>query len=227
MHANVSQEGILFFLLAGLCAAAAVGVMTLALVFGKADIAKVVARVSIAGAALYVIALLVASVIGTGRTLAIGEEKHFCEIDCHLAYAVTRVDTAARLGAPAAPVAAHGRFYLVTLRVRFDERTTSLNRGDGPLWPNPRWVELRDAAGRRYLESPEGLAAWEAAHGTVAGLDRPLRPGQSYLTTLVFDLPVDVRSPRLLVTDPQPFSLFIVSHENSPFHGKTSFALTT
>ena len=52
-------------------------------------------------------------------------------------------------------------------------------------------------------------------------LDTALRPGESYTTELVFDLPEGAREPVLLVIESSTATRFIVGHENSPLHGKT------
>ena len=49
---------------------------------------------------------------------------------------------------------------------------------------------------------------------------QPLGPGESYLTTLVFDVPADARNPKLLIADTDPMASLVVDHENSPLHGK-------
>ena len=53
----------------------------------------------------------------------------------------------------------------------------------------------------------------------------PLVPGDSYQTTLVFDVPADVASPRLLAS----FSVFptqvLIGDESSLLHKKTYFGL--
>ena len=51
-------------------------------------------------------------------------------------------------------------------------------------------------------------------------LTESLRPGQSYFTTFVFDVPRQARNLRLLITDEDPVSVVTIDHENSPFHGK-------
>ncbi|MFL6256365.1 MAG: hypothetical protein ACJ74T_15275 [Pyrinomonadaceae bacterium] len=56
-------------------------------------------------------------------------------------------------------------------------------------------------------------------------LDTPLRPGESYTTELVFDLPEGARDPVLFVKESSPETRFIIGHENSPLHGKTEFGL--
>lgn len=137
------------------------------------------------------------------RVLPPGGRKYFCEIDCHLAYSVERVER-------------KDAFTVVTLKTWFDESTTSPMRPkEAPLYPNPRQVYIADASGRRYPPSPEG----------VRDLSRPLIPGQSYLTRLVFDLPDGVRDPRLFVGDDDPVSSLLLFHEKGPFHRKIWFGL--
>lgn len=222
MHTDSSQVGILAFMLAVLLGGAGTAAIAAALILKKYHFARLVALAGTLAAGGYGTLLLLAAFTTGETTLGPGEEKHFCELDCHLAYAVVDVGRTATLGT----ASAEGTFYVVTLRVRFDETTTSATRpATAPLWPNPRWTIVRDAEGRRYRPSLDGLAAFEALHGTVKGLDRPLRPGESYTTTLIFDLPADVREPRLLLTSPLPENAFMLSHENSFFHRKVVFRL--
>jgi hypothetical protein len=61
--------------------------------------------------------------------------------------------------------------------------------------------------------------------GTSAPLNTPLGPGESYLTTFIFDVPADARNPRLLITDVDPVTRLLVDHENSPLHGKIYLAV--
>jgi hypothetical protein len=137
--------------------------------------------------------------------LAPGQEKYFCEIDCHLAYSV--------LDAQPQP---DGRLR-ITLRTRFDETTTSPTRPkDAPLTPSPREVRLVDAAGREY--APVSTA------GTP--LLTPLKPADSYTTQLEFNLPKDATPLRLLInTAPQWPDKLVIGDENSLLHKKTYFAL--
>ena len=168
----------------------------------------------LAVAAGYAVLLVGASVVSRDRTLVPGERKYFCEIDCHIAYDVTSAE----------PAGDRGR--AVTLRTWFDPSTIAPFRGDAPLSPGPRAVYLVDDAGRRYDPSPDATAAWQKAHGGSTALGRELRPGESYTTTLVFDLPRDVRAARLYVGDPPGgVEKALIGHENSPMHGKVYLAL--
>lgn len=186
-------------------------------------------RVTLLGLALVAAAyaglVLAFSVVSGGRVLARGEEKYFCEIDCHLAYSVVGVRRAKALGAGGARTEARGEFLVATLRTRFDANTISSGRGDGALTPNPRAAFVRDAGGRTYDVSAEGRRALATEGGVGMPLDTPLRPGESYTTELVFELPEGARSPVLLVNESSPETRFIIGHENSPLHGKTEFGL--
>ena len=180
-----------------------------------------------ATAALYFCVVLVFSLASGERLLARGEEKHFCEIDCHLAYSVVGVRRAKTLGEGAAQTDARGEFLVVTLKTRFDETTISAHRGDGELYPNPRRVTIYDADGRSYAPSEDGARALAASGAGGMPIETPLRPGESYTTELVFDLPADVRAPRLLIHEGDTVTHFIIGHENSPLHKKTEFQLNT
>jgi hypothetical protein len=171
--------------------------------------------------------LLIFSLASTEKVLARGAEKHFCEIDCHLAYSITDVRQTQSLGPQSAPVTTRGTFYVVTIKTRFDEQTISAHRGLGPLTPNSRIATVIDEQGREYQPSPAGQRALEQTEGTGMPFTTPLRPGESYTTELVFELPADVRAPRLLIHEGETMTRFIIGHENSPLHKKTEFQLTT
>jgi hypothetical protein len=182
-----------------------------------------------AGAAVlvpYAGLLIGASLLSHERVLAPGERKYFCEIDCHIAYSVERVTVARSLGRGPAAANAAGSFYRVALRTLFDEHTISPRRPkDAPLTPGPRRVYVEDATGRRFGRSPEGERALAASGIPSVPLGKPLIPGDSYVTELVFDLPSHVREPRLYVGDPDPVSRLLVGHEESPLHHKIWFRL--
>lgn len=186
-------------------------------------------KVSLAGMALvggaYLCLLLGFSLASGGRVLARGEEKYFCEIDCHLAYSVAGVRRAKTLGAGGDRATARGEFHVVTLRTRFDETTISPVRDDRPLRPNPRRATVYDSEGRAFEVSEEGRRALASEGGGGTPLDTPLRPAESYTTELVFDLPGDARDPVLLLNESRPQTRLVVGHENSPLHEKTVFRL--
>jgi hypothetical protein len=160
------------------------------------------------GAALYLSLLFGFSLASRTHILTRTQEKYFCEIDCHLAYSILEVKTEPFAGAT---------HYLVTIRTRFDETTTSPTRPkDFPLTPSPRTILLVDANGHQYQPT--------ATEGTP--LLTPLKPSDSYTTQLAFDAPPDAKNLRLLITTTPAWpDLIVIGDENSLLHHKTYFAL--
>ena len=182
----------------------------LALLLKRAVWARWILRIELAGLALYVVLFLLASFTSGTRELAVGEEKHICEVDCHLAYAVTGTHTAHQWDGKTA----QGTFYVVTVRVRFDSGTIAPWRPRNiPLSPNGRTVALVDGRGHRYP------AAADALH-------RQLLPGQEYSTDFVFDLPADATNPRLILASGDWPTHLMIAHENAFLHGKVLFRLS-
>lgn len=174
---------------------------------------------------VYLGMMLAFSVMSRERLLARGEEKYFCETDCHLAYSVVDVLRTKTVGEPENQSAASGVFYVVTVRTRFDEQTISSSRGDAPLTPNSRVLTVKDAQGRSYAPSSGGMRALELSRRGGTNSSSPLRPGQSYTTTFVFDLPEQIESPALLINEGELIKRFVIGHENSPLHKKVLFSL--
>lgn len=196
------------------------GVLGLAVLYGllsgRRVIAKYALMVAAAGVSLYAVLLFVASLASREKILAAGEQKYFCEIDCHVAYSVVDVTPSKTFGPAPVQKAAVGTFYVVKVKTWFDERTISPRRPkDAPLTPNPRKAMVVDDRGHEF----------PAVTQSGTPLTQALRPGDSYTTQLVFDLPDDVRNPRLLITDASPETHFLIGHELSPLHKKIYFAL--
>jgi hypothetical protein len=177
----------------------------------------------------YATVLLSASAASREWALGSGEEKYFCEIDCHIAYSVAGVEKTDAIGTAPSRKASVGTFYIVNVRTRFDEHTISPRRGDSPLEPSPRLITLVDDRGREYSVSQEGQQTLETSiDGRWKPLDTPLRPGESYITPLVFDLPPDARGLKLLIASPtQPGWLgrVLIGDEGSILHKKVYLRL--
>lgn len=159
-------------------------------------------------ATFYFALLLGFSGVSRPKTLAPGQEKYFCEIDCHLAYSVAEVKT---------EPGGSSSHYVVTLRTRFDETTTSPSRPkDLPLTPSPREVHLIDSDGHEYsATATEGIP-----------LMTPLKPAESYSTTLEFYVPKAANGLKLLInTTPSWPDHLVIGDENSWLHRKTYLAL--
>jgi hypothetical protein len=174
---------------------------------------------------LYLCLMLVFSFASREQSLARGQEKHFCEVDCHLAYSVTDVQRTKSVGVADNQATAQGVFYVVTVRTRFDEQTIGPRRGDAPLTPDSRIVTVRDASGTSYSPSPEAMKALSQSSSAGTPISTPLRPGEYYMTTFIFDLPEAVDHPALLINEGEAVTHFVIGHENSPLHKKVLFRL--
>ena len=196
---------VLLFAGAVLAGATLIVLYVVARVTKREPFARITLRLLVGGTGVYVAIFLIASLTSHSRVLAVGEEKHICEVDCHLAYAVAATKSESL---------PNGRVRLtVTVKVRFDEATISARRPrDATLTPNSRYVALVDDAGQRYA-------------GSTDGLKRKLIPGESYTTDIVFDVPAEAKGLRLVLRNNDPETAFIIGHENSVFHGKTMFRL--
>lgn len=175
----------------------------------KKKAARLITAITIAGGIVYLGLLFGFSIGSRQKVVARGQEKYFCEMDCHLAYSI--------VGVKQEPAAGGATRYLVSVRTRFDETTISARRPkDAPLVPSPRVVELVDSAGHSY--------AAESSSGT--SLMQPLIPGESYTTELKFTAPVGAHDLKLLVqTIPGFPDQFVIGDENSWLHKKTYLAL--
>ncbi len=175
----------------------------------KPKLARITAASVGTGAVIYLALLLGFSAGSHPVMLARGQEKYFCEIDCHLAYSIADVKT------DSDGTSSH---YIVYLRTRFDETTTSPSRPkDATLAPSPREVRLIDGTGHEY--------APVASAGTP--LMTPLKPADSYTTQIEFVVPRDASGLRLLInTVAQWPDRVVIGDENSWLHQKTYFALS-
>ena len=197
------------FIIAVLGTLAAGAAFVLAILLKKSQWARVIAWVEVGGLALYTGLFLITSLASRTQELAVGTEKHICEVDCHLAYSVAGVKTVKVWGGRTA----QGLFYVITVRVRFDSGTiASWRPRDVPVYPNGRSVALIDAQGRRYPAATDAL-------------DRELLPGQEYTTDFVFDVPADAGMPRLELQSGDWPTHLMIAHENAFLHGKVLFRL--
>jgi len=200
-------------------------VLVQSLIVRKQGRAKFVALVMLLIAGAYLAAILIFSLASHEKVLARGDEKHFCEIDCHLAYSVANTRQSKTLGNSPNQTTAQGAYTIVTIKTRFDETTISPRRGNGLLYPNSRSLTLVDDRGNKYSPSSEAQRALEAAQSSGTPLTNPLRPGESYTTEVAFDLPADVKASTLLINEGESLTRLVIGHENSPLHHQTRFQL--
>jgi hypothetical protein len=209
MNTNVNLEApvaALALLGTGFVIFVAAIVLIQSLVVRKMRRAKIVLMAMCAMVALYGAGLLMFSFTSHYKLLARGEEKHFCELDCHLAYSIVNVTQS---------TAASSQNITLTIKTRFDETTISPRRGNGLLTPNSRVLTLFDDRGNRYPPIAQ----------TGTPLMTSLRPGESYTTEIAFSVPSSVKPARLLISEGEWITHFVIGHENSPLHQRTEFQL--
>ena len=170
--------------------------------------------------------LLAFSFLSRDVVLLPGAWKYFCEIDCHIAYSVGRVQTIESATAELEGGPRSEQFAIIELKTWFDPSTISPHRGNGPLMPSERRIRLIDSGGHEHSESPqkESLLAAKGLHSTP--LRTRLRPGESYVSYLVFQTPVEGKDFRVLVTSAEELDRALWGHEISPYHGKAYFQIS-
>jgi len=227
MYTNVNLAapiGVLLFLGTALLIFCFVLFLIFSLVKKRFSLIKFSTLAMVVIAALYLSLLLLFSWSSSEKVLARGQEKHFCEVDCHLAYSILDSQATKTLGTAPNQVTAAGLFRVITIKTRFDETTISPTRGNALLYPNARALVVIDANGKQYFPSADAQRLLQGLNqaGTFTA---PLRPGDTYQTTAVFDLPADIQSPALLIHESAPETRFVIGHENSLLHKKTRFQI--
>ena len=211
MNSNVNLEApiaALALLGTGFLIFVAAILLVQSLIVRKLRRAKVVLTAMCGIVALYGSTLLIFSFASHYRLLARGEEKHFCELDCHLAYSIVNVSQSPVAPGQSAPT-------IVTIKTRFDETTIASSRGNGLLYPNSRALTVFDDRGNSYAPSSQ----------TGTPLASPLRPGESYTTDIIFILPPGVKAQKLSINEADWIKHVVIGHENSPLHKTTEFQL--
>ncbi len=161
----------------------------------------------------YVILLFVGSIFSEEKTLALNEPKEFCGfyLDCHLHTAVSDVQKTKTFGGKTA----NGEFYVVKIKVSSDAKQEPLNL----ITPN---FEVVDANEKHYqrdagLEKPE--PNWE----------QKVPAGGSFEKEVVFDLPSEIKNPRLDVREgygiDHAIEAILVGDEDSFLHKRNYFKL--
>ena len=226
MHTDASGYGFLLLFGTGIGAVVAAVALLVTVVARRWVLALAALGVAAVGAAAYAALLVGVSLVSRDVVLGTGTEKHLCEMDCHLAYAVAGVRTTEELGSGPSAVRARGRFWVVTVRARFDETTMGPRRPlDAPVFGGPRTVEVVAGDGRRYAPTNAPRLALPDAGNECLAAGHPLLPGAWCEATLVFDLPSAETAPRLLVANAAPLAAFIVGHEMSAWHRRSYFEL--
>jgi hypothetical protein len=228
MYTNVNLAapiGVLLFLGTALLIFCFVLLLIFSLIKKRFSLIKFSTLAMVVIAALYLSLLLLFSWSSSEKVLARGQEKRFCEIDCHLAYSILDSQATKTLGTAPNQVTAAGLFRLITIKTRFDETTISPTRGNALLYPNGRALVVIDANGKQYFPFADAQRLLQGLNQAGMPFTAPLRPGDNYQTTAVFDLPAGIQSPALLIHESAPETRFVIGHENSLLHKKTLFQI--
>lgn len=161
----------------------------------------------------YVILLLTASIFSEEQNLGLNEPKEFCGfyLDCHIHTAVSDVRKTKTYG----DAVAGGEFYVVNVKVFSNAKQATLNL------TTPQF-HVFDAAGKRYnpVENP-----------AIPRLpfDDKVPAGGSFEKEIVFDLPTDIKNPRLDVAEgfgiDKVIESVLIGDEDSLFHKRIRFNL--
>lgn len=190
--ALVWTQAFLLLLACGTIGAAAV-VTLIAGLRGQWKIARNAGIAASLVAGGYLILMVVAALAAGETTLAPGAPKYICELDCHLAYTVVGVDR-------------DGRTARIQVQIAFDRATVRDGRDPAAaLTPGGRTIRLRDSQAREYKPVEAGDFA------------RPLRPGESYTTDVVFDVEPAATGLILYITDSDPAKMVMIGSDNGPF----------
>jgi len=163
--------------------------------------------------AAYLFLLFCGSFFSVERTLSLGEPKEFCGFyfDCHLHTAVVDVRRTKTIG----DKTANGEFYVLKVKVSSDARRAELGLH------NPQFAVV-DADNKKYGRV-EDL--------TVSGnsFERKVPAGGAFEDEIVFDLPADIKSPRLDISEGNVVARIIesvvIGDEDSIGHKRNYFKL--
>ena len=212
--------GFLLMGLSGLGLVAGGAFVLFALRTDRIELAKYTGMFALGWSALYLVVLTGTSLTSQEKVLDLHERKAFCGfyLDCHLGVSVEDVQRVVHVGEGPEAVQADGIFYLITVRVNNDGVEARL-----PL-RNPK-ATLTDAYSATYTRSLKAERALAREENVPMAFTRSVAAGHSYTKTLVFDVPADVRTPKLLITTgialDRFIELFLIGDEDSLFHRKT------
>jgi hypothetical protein len=164
----------------------------------------------------YAAMLIGFSLTSREQTLGLNEAKEYCGfyLDCHMHTAVTGVRTAKTLG----DLAANGQFYIVTVKVFSNARAATL----GLLTVDAHVV---DDGGHTYTRDVQA----EAQLPQQPAFEKRIPPVESFEKEIVFDLPMDVKNPRLDMREgygiDHAIEAVVIDDEDSILHKRKYFKL--
>ena len=167
----------------------------------------------------YAVMLFGFSSASTEKTLAINEPKAFCGfyLDCHMHAVVTGVRTTKTIG----DLRANGQYTIVKIKVFSDARNPVI--AFRLLDPS---IVVKDGSNEFYVRNEIAERLLPTA-GVDLGQD--IRGRETVEKEIVFDLPADVKDPRLDIREgyriDQAVEAVLVDDEDSLFHRRNYFKL--
>jgi hypothetical protein len=169
--------------------------------------------------AFYAVMLFGFSFASSEKTLAVNEPKAFCGfyLDCHMHTAVTGVRTAGKIG----DQTANGLFYVVTVKVFSDAKNPAI--AFRLLEPS---LVIRDGSNSSYNRNE---VVEKLLPSAVVELGGDIRGGDTIEKEVVFDLPVDVKEPKLDIKEgygvDHVIEAILVDDEDSILHKRSYFQI--
>ena len=166
--------------------------------------------------AFYAVMLLGFSLASKEKDLGLNEPKEFCGfyLDCHMHTAVTDVRKAKTLG----DKTAKGEFYIVKVKVFSDAKQATL----GLITVD---AHVLDEQKREFQRDTEA----EARLGEQPPFEKQISPVEKFEKEIVFDLPADVKNPRLDIREgygiDTAIEAVLVGDEDSILHKRNYFKL--
>lgn len=166
--------------------------------------------------ASYAILLFANSIFSRERNLGLNESKEFCGFyfDCHLHAAVTGIRKTKTLG----DKISNGDFYIVKVKVFSDAQQTTL----GLITVDAEVVDEQNNSFPRDTEA-------EAELGEQPAFEKRISPVENFEKEIVFDLPADVKNPRLDIKEgygiDHAIEAVLIDDEDSLLHKRNYFKI--
>ena len=206
--------GDLVLILAVVGSVCSLGVLVVLLVRRRWGRARDTAVLLLSGILLYGVVLVSVALLSPQRVLFMQQNRCFDD----WCLAVERVIQQPTIGVGSDSVQAQGTFYLVTVRVSSQAKAVNQRALDVEVY-------LLDAANQRVDPSGAGQQAFDATGKGGLPLSSELAPGESFLRTIVFDVPSNASHLALVVTHGQFPDLFVIGSEQSFLHQPTLMLL--
>jgi len=164
----------------------------------------------------YFVMLVGFSFASEEKDLGFNEAKEYCGfyLDCHMHTSITDVRTTKTSG----DETAKGEFYIVKVKVFSNARAAAL----GLLTVDAHVVDAEDRHYTRDMQAEEELPPQTE-------FEKRISPTESFEKEIVFDLPVDVKNPRLDIREgngiDHAIEAMLIDDEDSILHKRSYFRL--